>query len=132
MKEKNTIHLLLILAIIGLIISAYSVFIQASTTPVLYKKYLLPIACIEQNNTYFLAQPTNPDFCDSLRNLDKNDLKKECNTLYGEDKSMCLSITDFYSRRTDDCLYPTDNILKSSVSKKEMESVCDRYNELLR
>lgn len=136
MKEKNTVNLLLILAVIGLMISAYSIFIQASMTPVLYKKYLLPIACVEYNSSYFLAQQTNPDFCEGMlnleNNLDENGFKKECDQLQSEDKSMCLSIANFYGRRIDDCSGQAFKTSKSSVSNKEMESVCGRFNELLR
>ncbi|RLG14640.1 MAG: hypothetical protein DRN66_01470 [Candidatus Nanohalarchaeota archaeon] len=138
MDEKKTIKLLLILAICGIAINAYSVFVQAGMMPIVFMNYILPAGCIEQNSTYFLSQPTDASFCRRIMDMDSNfnkvDLKDTCNEMNSEeDKELCILMSDFYSKRVDDC---SDYIVafnysggkESSVSDDEMKKVCDRIN----
>ena len=118
-------------------INAYSVFITKSTTDTLYMNFILPVACIEENSTYFLSQPTSVSFCEKMivedeSDFDEKDLINTCNELNNEeDKDICLLMSEFYIKRINDC---SDYMLsldysktkESSVSNEELKIVCDK------
>jgi len=128
MNEKTAIKYILFAGVVSAVIMALSIASISKDSSEIISSVALQVACMRENNTYFLAYPTSDEFCDNIPlDGDLSDLREICVRMSDSAKrESCLGLAGLVEKRIIDCnnYLQTNGLPTTSVTNREVTDLC--------
>jgi len=130
MEERKIVKMFLVVGVLALVLNVYSIFVIDGISGKMFTDFVVPMMCMDDNDTYYLSTPTDHEFCDKIldNSIDPDEMVNLCADNYaGDEYESCIQMVGFYEKRTEDCMTYTFSLGKNkttSVVPAEVEISC--------